>query len=58
MNGSDVTENTAGIESMAKSTSVISMTTRAASRGVATRRPSSTTKKLRPSVRAVKRKRR
>ena len=53
MNGSRLTQNTAGMLSTAKATSVVSMTSRATNRGVAMRRPFSTTKKWSPCILSV-----
>lgn len=52
-NGSVVTAKMAGMESTAKSTSVVSTTTRAASSGVASHRPPSRTKKRCPRYSGV-----
>jgi hypothetical protein len=48
MNGSRVTANTAGMESTAKSTSVLSITSSTMKSGVAERTPFSTTKNFSP----------
>ena len=53
MNGSSGTAKIAGIESTAKITSVTSTATKARSRGVATRRPFSTTVNASPDRRSL-----